>query len=55
MWSLVHGFVTYTCVTPGFETKLNAHSLCAYEQVFTHTLQKVNIETQCLKYINFIT
>jgi hypothetical protein len=36
-------------------SKLNAHSICAQEPVFTYTVQNVNIENQCLKYINFIT
>jgi hypothetical protein len=29
--------------------------MCAQEQVLRHTIQNVNIENQCLQYINFIT
>jgi hypothetical protein len=40
---------------PILRSKLNAHSMCAQEQDFTHTIENVNTENQCLYYIIFIT
>jgi hypothetical protein len=45
---------TWLSVTSSFKARLKAHSVCALEQVFIHTIQKVNKECQCHKYINLL-